>query len=434
MANLAYVSFLPIACSDPRILRYVIDYHLEQIFVLASIFPFCAILGYLTPKLIDELSAGNPEIAGRSYAINTIGSILGPLFAGYILLPVIGARFSLILMAVPFLGYFLYYIRSLWRRDHQYTIVAGLISFMLFAGSLGFFLSYEDSVFYHSAEVRRDYAATVISAGEGMKKNLIVNGIIMTQLTPVTKYMAHIPLAIRDKRPESILIICLGMGTTFRSAASWDIRTTAIELVPSVRDAFGFYFRDAETILRRPGARIIIDDGRRFLIRSPEMFDVITIDPPPPVEASGSGFLYSEEFYRILKNRLNKGGILQQWLPGGLTLTETVTVTAAAKSITAVFPYVKVFHSIEGWGYHFFASMEPINMPSVEKFVFRLPANGSADLIEWHPGKSAGEMYQKFLKNELILEEIVNANATPSITDDRPLNEYFLVRKILKKL
>ena len=115
-----------------------------------------------------------------------------------------------------------------------------------------------------ATEIRRDYAASVISAGKDLDKHLFVNGIGVTCLTPETKFMAHLPLALHAGKPESVLIICFGMGTTYRSALSWDIDTTAVELVPSVKNAFGFYHRDAARVLNNPKGRIVIDDGRRF--------------------------------------------------------------------------------------------------------------------------------------------------------------------------
>ena len=54
-------------------------YAISAIIVLASICPFCAFLGYLTPSLIDEYAAGHPAVAGRAYALNVLGCILGPL-------------------------------------------------------------------------------------------------------------------------------------------------------------------------------------------------------------------------------------------------------------------------------------------------------------------------------------------------------------------
>ena len=83
-------------------------------------------------------------------------------------------------------------------------------------------------------------------------KWLLVNGIGMTSLTPITKFMVHLPLAFHEGRPESALVICFGMGTTFRSALSWDIDTTVVELVPSVAKAFGFYHADAARAVNTP--------------------------------------------------------------------------------------------------------------------------------------------------------------------------------------
>jgi spermidine synthase len=71
--------------------------------VLASIVPFCALLGYLTPSLVDELSAGDPNRAGRAYALNVIGCILGPLAACYILLPALSERIALAVLMAPYL-------------------------------------------------------------------------------------------------------------------------------------------------------------------------------------------------------------------------------------------------------------------------------------------------------------------------------------------
>ena len=66
-----------------------------------------------------------------------------------------------------------------------------------------------------------------------MAKQLLVNGIGITILTPVTKVMAHLPLAAHG-HAQSALVICFGMGTTFRALHSWGIDVTAAELSRSV--------------------------------------------------------------------------------------------------------------------------------------------------------------------------------------------------------
>src|SRR5205085_1868686 len=113
-------------------------------------------------------------------------------------------------------------------------------------------------------EVRRDYAASVIAVGANRNKQLFVNGIGVTELTPETKFMAHLPLAFHSGKPESALIICFGMGTSFRSALSWNVDTTAVERVPSVKESFGFFHSDAARLVANPKAHIVVDDGRRY--------------------------------------------------------------------------------------------------------------------------------------------------------------------------
>lgn len=89
------LALLPLVIPDPNSTP-------SKTAALVSIFPFCAALGYLTPKLIDEYSAGSPGSLGRAYGFNILGSILGPLLAGYFLLPSVGAKASLLALAVPY--------------------------------------------------------------------------------------------------------------------------------------------------------------------------------------------------------------------------------------------------------------------------------------------------------------------------------------------
>ena len=175
--------------------------------------------------------------------------------------------------------------------------------------------AFEDQ--FNPSGIVRDNTATSIATGKGMQKHLLVNGIGMTGLTPATKMMAHLPLSFLDHPPQDALVVCFGMGTTYRSMLSWGIPVTAVELVPSVPRLFWYFHADGPALLQSPNSTVVIDDGRRYLERTPRQYDVIAIDPPPPVSAAGSSLLYSEEFYSIVKQRLRPGGILQQWLPAG---------------------------------------------------------------------------------------------------------------------
>ena len=170
---------------------------------------------------------------------------------------------------------------------------------------------------------------------------------------------------------------------------------------------------------------MVIDDGRRYLERASEQYDVITIDPPPPVQAAGSSLLYSKEFYAIISRRLRPGGILQQWLPGG----DAVVRAAVARALKESFPYVRVFHSAEGWGYHFLASESPLPNPTAAELARRLPAKAAIDFLEWGPETTAEGQFSRVLKNEISLDELIaQAPAAPALQDDRPVNEYYVMR------
>jgi spermidine synthase len=273
--------------------------------------------------------------------------------------------------------------------------------------------------------VRRDYAASVISLGKELDKKLLVNGMGMTSLTPITKFMVHLPLAFHQGKPESALIICFGMGTSYRSALSWDIDTTAVELVPSVTQAFGFYHANAAQVLDNPKGHVVIDDGRRFLRRTREKFDVIVIDPPPPVETAGSSLLFSTEFYDLAKQHLNPHGILQAWFPGG----DRVTTQAALRSIHNAFPHVRCFHSVEGWGMHMLASMDPIAVPTPEQLLARMPEGAKTDMLEWTSTRDVPGYIGLVIYHEIPPAKILNPDPKVQITDDQPYNEYFLLRE-----
>ena len=276
----------------------------------------------------------------------------------------------------------------------------------------------------------RDSTATVIATGQGMDRELLVNGIGMTRLTTITKMMAHMPLAMLPRKPVNGLVICFGMGTSFRSMLTWDIDTTVVDLVPSVPKMFGYYHADAAQVLLSPLAHVVVDDGRRFLERSPEQFDIILTDPPPPIGAPTSSLLYSEEFYAILKPHLRPGGIAQIWVPGG----DDTTLSAIAKALRDSFPYVRAYESIEGWGIHFLASLQPIPTVTGRGLAGKLPLRATKDLLEWKPNTTPEELFGGVLEAEQPLNDYISpAPQVPPITDNRPINEYFLLRRLREK-
>ena len=73
----------------------------QNIRVVLGVAPFAAVIGFLTPMLVDRWSAGDPDRAGRAYAVNVIGCIVGPLLSGFLLLPWLGEQKSMLLLVLP---------------------------------------------------------------------------------------------------------------------------------------------------------------------------------------------------------------------------------------------------------------------------------------------------------------------------------------------
>ena len=429
IASMAITAFLPVQLNDSRLI--VTDQKSVNILVatilLASICPICAFFGYLTPSLVDKYAGGLPTKAGELHAINILGCILGPLFACYFLLPYVSERHALILLALPFFAFY-FFLNNAQPKTQQlkWGLMAGAALFV----SVFFTRDFEGMLIqsHKNTMVRRDYSASVISLGNDFNKSLLVNGIGVTHLTSITKFMVHLPLALHKGKPESVLVIGFGMGTTYRSALSWNIDTTVVELVPSVTKAFGFYYADAMRFLNDTNGHLIIDDGRRYLKRIDKKFDIIVVDPPPPVEAAGSSMLFSSEFDSLARQHLKPDGVFAMWFPGG----ESVIAQAIFSSMRSAFPYVRCFSSVEGWGVHMLASMEPIEDLDTGQLAARMPETAKNDLLEWNGSQSAAAFLDGVITNEISFPSSVKIDAEIQITDDKPLNEYFFLRRLFR--
>jgi spermidine synthase len=411
-------ALLPLLVADPRI---PVRHQLLSPAVRISygIGAFCMVLGFLTPMLVDRWSRGDAGRAGRAYAVNALGCILGPLLTGFIWLPAMGERWTLVVLALPFFVFGLWQCEWNWKT-RALAMGAAVAAVLLVVRTRDF------ETLYPGARVRRDHTATVIAAGQGMDKKLLVNGVGITNLTPITKMMVHLPLAFLESPPQRVLVLCFGMGTSFRSALSWGVPVTVAELVPSIPSLFSYFHADGDALLRSPRATVVIDDARRYLERTEDSFDAIIIDPPPPVEAAGSSLLYSQEFYEIARRRLRPAGILQQWLPGG----EPMVVSAFAQAIGRSFAEVRVFRSVEGWGYHFLASSESLSMVTAGALAAKMPSAAVRDLLEWGPFQTAEAQFQPVLGKEVSLQRLIDGDpGAPALTDDRPVNEYYFLRR-----
>ena len=107
-----------------------------------------------------------------------------------------------------------------------------------------------------------------------------------------------------------------------------------------------------------------------------------------------------------------------------------MVVSAFAQALQASFAHVRVFHSVEGWGYHFLASSEALPDSSPAELASKLDARAQRDLLEWGPFATAEEQFGAVVHKEISLESLMAGDPeAPMLTDDRPVNEYYMLRR-----
>ncbi|MGH7764428.1 MAG: spermidine synthase, partial [Candidatus Dormibacteraceae bacterium] len=279
-----------------------------------------------------------------------------------------------------------------------------------------------------------DNIATVdVSGGTPTQRGIYVAGVSMTYLTESTKLMAYLPKALRPQS-SSALVICFGMGATYRSSLILGMRTDAVELSPSVPAQMGAFFSDASQYLHSPYGRVIIADGRNYVRLSHDRYDIIVVDPPPPIESAGSVVLYTSEFFAEARQRLNPGGIFLLWFPYAATADEFKN---HLRTFRGVFPHVDVVLSPVKNGAYLMGSDQPLNFdaasleqylgtPSAAADFATAPDDSNLDGAGW----AQLMMGQEWLKDSQV-DAFVGSG--PVITDDSPISEYYLLRTLTAK-
>ena len=74
--------------------------------------------------------------------------------------------------------------------------------------------------------------------------------------------------------------------------------------------------------------------------------------------------------------------------------------------------------------------MEPIEQIDAEQLTARMPESAKEDLVEWNDSKDAMAYLNKVITNEVSIPALLNLDPKIQITDDKPFNEYFLIRRL----
>jgi spermidine synthase len=298
---------------------------------LGLVFVPTVALGAAFPAVLNI--AGRDAHAGRDVgvvlALNTAGGIVGTLFTGFVLLPVLGVVRALGLLAIAACTVGAVAVAlapSVNRRLVWSVSLLGLVAVALGVLTPPDRLSRlllttrggGDLIFY-----REGAGGTVAVAqqrsGDHLFRRLYIQGVsnsgdAMTSLRYM-RLQALLPLLIHRGNPRSVLVIGYGTGIT-AGAALHDPqvqRVVCAEMLPAVIQA-GDLFPENYKASSDPRIQIRIRDGRQELLRSTELYDLITLEPPPP-SAERVANLYSTEFYKLAGRRLRPDGLFAQWLP-----------------------------------------------------------------------------------------------------------------------
>jgi spermidine synthase len=312
------------------------------LFSLALMFPVALLSGILFPSIAADVQArvgDRMNSTGITTLFNTAGAAAGPLLASFVLLPGVGFQWSLIFCAAGYALLSLFVTeRGAWSLRRPFVVglwAAIIVTLAIFPyrraeahfahASRPFEVDEQGNVAAHVVKkiegtsdtwqvVRRDLF------GEPYYYRLVANAFSMSAANPYgQRYMrlfAYLPLAFRPES-EEVLLICYGCGVT-ADAFTHKSSLKRIDIVDISKEVFSladFYSGiDYSNPLHDPRVQAVVQDGRFFLQASPQQYDVITGEPPPPKNA-GAVNLYTEEFFSLVNGRLKEGGIATFWLP-----------------------------------------------------------------------------------------------------------------------
>ena len=165
------------------------------------------------------------------------------------------------------------------------------------------------------------------------------------------RMLGHLP-ALVHKDPKSVLIVGFGAGVTAGTfVVHPEIKRIVIcEMEPLIPPTATQYFGAQNYyVVNDPRTQVIYDDARHFVLTTTEKFDIITSDPIHPW-VKGSATLYSKEYFELVKQHLNPGGVITQWVP--LYESDPETVKSEIATFFDVFPNGTIWgNDISGGGY-----------------------------------------------------------------------------------
>jgi len=338
------------------------NFELDLMRCVWAIFPATLLWGASFPLALAAAAAPGEDpgrLSGEVYAANTAGSIVGALAFSLILIPALGtsgsqqlliglAALAAIIAAVSFRG-----------MQRIVTMAAAVVAAAVLVGAVtdvpwqviaygrrmapilrGFQLydqSHPTTVLYRGEGI----SSSILIAERAGQRHFYVSGKAEASTAPLDmrleRMMGHVP-ALISRKPRAVLVVGFGAGVTAGSFVPYpDMESLVIcELEPLIPPASTQYFgKQNYWVASDRRTHIVYDDARHYIFTTHDRFDVITTDPIHPW-VKGTSTLYSKEYYELVKEHLNPGGVVAQWLP--IYDSDQETVKSELATFFEVFP------------------------------------------------------------------------------------------------
>ncbi|MFQ5545929.1 MAG: spermidine synthase, partial [Acidiferrobacterales bacterium] len=328
---------------------------------------FCAgiTLPLITYALIQQ-KHGEKSI-GAVYASNTVGAIVGVIFAVHVGMTVFGLKGLISLGASVDIALGLFLLWRLRESEGTRTLtistaigIAGVVAALLWVDfdaykmasgvyRSGHLLSPKSvEILYHEDGktatidlVAEEHAVQVRTNGKTEARVAISENFPAAADEPTMILAGAIPLAIHPGA-KKVANIGIGSGLTTHTllAAPWLETVDTIEIEPAMVEAARGFGPRVEATFTDPRSHIYIEDAKTYFSTQNKKYDIIVSEPSNPW-VSGTASLFSEEFYRLITRHLNKDGILVQWLQ--LYEIDLKLVASVFKSLSPHFSHYAVY-------------------------------------------------------------------------------------------
>jgi spermidine synthase len=334
-----------------------------------AILPAALLWGASFPLALAAVASRGRDagrMVGGIYAANTAGAIVGALAFSMILIPAVGTqgceRVLILLSAVSALFALAPPLRP---KPGVLLLAAALVAAVFLAMSVSGVPSM--LIAYGRRITISANSSQILYAGEGMNASIAisrwndgavqfhVSGKVEASTEPydmrLQRMLGHMP-ALLHANPRSVLVVGFGAGVTAGSFVLHpEVKRIVIcemeRMIPPV--ATRYFGKENNNVLNDPRVEMVYDDARHFVLTTREKFDVITSDPIHPW-VKGSATLYSKEYFELVKQHLNPGGIVTQWVP--LYESDLSTVKSELATFFDVFPSGTVWgNDTAGGGY-----------------------------------------------------------------------------------